>query len=102
MKGSERHKQILEEYEDGLMRLVMEEVAAHEGQRFLDESNEVRESGEFQSSEEETRRFTRRLDAELKKYRAASWRQQVFKGLKTAAVVVLVTAAVFFIAMTTV
>jgi len=102
MNNDEARKKLLGEYEDSLMRLVMHDVAEHEGEIFLDESKALKDSLESRPSVAALERFTRRLDVELKKQRFRDRRPSLFKGLNTIAVALLAVIVVFFTAMTTV
>ena len=77
MNSSQTRKELLEQYEDSLLRLVMHDVAEQDGQIFLDESKALKDSLESRPSPEALERFTRGLDAELKKQRSQIGRAHV-------------------------
>lgn len=93
---------LLEEYEDGLMRLVMHELAEHEGELYLKESKALRDSREAGPSPEALEKFSKRLDAELKKQRAKTRQLYFPKAMNVAVVAMLAVVFVFLTAMTTV
>ena len=102
MSNSLTRKELLEQYEDSLLRLVMHDVAEQEGKLFLDESKALTYSLESRPSPATLDTFTRRLDVELKKQRSRARRPSLFRGLNTIAVAMLAVIVVFFAAMTTV
>jgi len=102
MNNSETREKLMEEYEDSLMRLVMHDLAGHEGERYLEESKTLRESPGAGPSQEALDRFGRRLDTELKRQRAKARRPHLLKAINIVAVAMLAVIFVFFAAMTTV
>lgn len=102
MNNSETRKELLEQYEGSLMRLVMHDVAEQGGQIFLAESKALKDSLESRPSQAALETFSRRLDAELTKQRSRVRRPYLFRGLNTVAVAMLAGIVVFFTAMTTV
>lgn len=102
MNNNETRKELLEQYEDSLLRLVMHDVAEHEGQMFLDESKALKDSQESRLSPAALETFTRRLDDELKKQRSRARRPYLLKAMNGVAVAMLAVIVVFFTAMTTV
>lgn len=101
MSNDDRRKRLEGEYEEALMKLIMDDVAEYEGQLLLDESKRLRESGEFESSPEAVQRFTKRLDAEFAKRRRKGYTKHVVKALRVTAACLLVIIIAFATAMTT-
>ena len=102
MHSDVSRKKLLEEYEDGLMRLVMHELAEHEGELYHKESKALRDSPEAGPSPEALEKFSIRLDTELKKQRAKARQPYLPKTINVAAVAMLAVVLVFLTAMTTV
>jgi hypothetical protein len=80
----------------------MHELAEHEGELYLKESKALRDSREAGPSPEALEKFSKRLDAELKKQRAKTRQLYFPKAMNVAAVAMLAVIIVFFAAMTTV
>jgi len=84
------------------MLLVMHELAEHEGELYLKESNALGDSPEAGPSPGALEKFSKRLDAELKKQRAKTRQLYFPKAMNVAAVAMLAVVFVFLTAMTTV
>ncbi len=83
-------KKLYEEYEDSLFKLVMHDAAEKEGQLFLEEKEKLKNDSEFLPSQEAIQKFSRQLDAHLKKPKAYARRQRILTALNRAAVAMLV------------
>ena len=64
---NEELKKLNEAYEDGLFRLVMNDVAEIEGKTLIEENNQLRINSEDMPSEETIDRFTKLLDSHIQK-----------------------------------
>ncbi len=83
-------KKLYEEYEDSLFRLVMHDVAAKEGQLFLEEAEKLRNDPEFQPSQQEVQKFSRQVNAHFKKTKAYARRIRAWQVLNKAAIAMLI------------
>ncbi|MEN6327568.1 MAG: DUF4367 domain-containing protein [Syntrophomonas sp.] len=83
-------KKLYEEYEDSLFKLVMHDAAEKEGQLFLEDKETLKKSPEFIPSHEAIQKFSRQLDAHLKKPKAYARRQRILTALNRAAVAMLI------------
>lgn len=98
----DRGRQVYEQYEDALFRMVTDELAEQQGlelQSAWQAETSLPDSG---PPPEAMRRFTEQLDAYLAQQQRADRRRQAFRRLHRIAVAVLAILVVFGTAMTTV
>lgn len=87
-------KKLYEEYEDSLFKLVMHDATEKEGQLFLEEKEKLKNNPEFLPSQEAIQKFSKQLDAHLKKPKAYARRQRILKALNRVAVAMLITLVI--------
>ncbi len=83
-------QKLYEEYEDSLFKLVMHDAAEKEGQLFLEEKEKLKNDPEFQPSEVAVQKFSRQLNAHLKKPKAYAGRRRIWQALNKAAIAMLI------------
>lgn len=94
-------KQLYEEYEDSLFKLIMYDVMEKEGKFFQEEKEKLNTAGAL-PSEQSSKRFNRQLDAHFKKTKAYARRQRMLKTLNRTAIAMLAVIVIFFTTVGTV
>ncbi len=95
-------KQLYDEYEHALFRMLVHKAAESEGEELLalrDTLNRLPDSG---PPEESLQRFAQQLDTHLKQEQAGMRRRKLMRGLSRVAAVVLAIGVLFFTAMSSV
>ena len=93
-------KQVQEEYEDSLFRLVMHKAAEQEGKLYLEELEVLRGNPEYAPSSKSEKSFLKLLDHQLKKQKSIGTKQRhhIFlkrAGLLFAAILVTISILMF-------
>jgi hypothetical protein len=83
-------KKLYEAYEDSLLKLVMHDAAEKEGRLFLEEKEKLKNDPEFMPSQEAVQKFSKQLDAQLKKPKAYARRQRIWQALNKVAIALLI------------
>lgn len=65
--NTDRFRKLNEEYEDGLFRLIMDDVAEKEGRLLFEENEQLKSDPENIPSQKDVDRFATLLDSHLKK-----------------------------------
>lgn len=101
MTGSkiDKRQQVYEQYEDALFRMAVHQLAEEEGREWEATRQRLKSLPEYQPSEEALRNFTEKLDAHLRKQRAAAWRRRAMRWLQPLAMGVLALFVIFSAAM---
>lgn len=95
-------KTLYDEYEDGMFRLVMNNVAEKEGKVLFDENEMLKSDPESIPSKEDIKRFSHLLDSHFKKVKRRDNTPRFSKMINRAAVAALVIIIMFSAAMVTV
>lgn len=95
-------KILYDAYEDGMFRLVMNNVAEKEGKMLFDENEMLKSDPESISSQEDIKRFSQLLDSHLKKAKRRHNTPRFSKMINRAAVAALAIIIIFSTAMVTV
>lgn len=95
-------KRLFEEYEDSLFKLVMYDAAEKEGQLFLKEKEKLKNDPEFLPSPTAVQKFSRQLDAYLKKPKTYARKQRIWQALNKAAVAMLIMSVILCTTVVTV
>lgn len=90
-KRSEQiRKKLYEEYEDSLFKLITHEVAAKEGQLFLEEKAKLKNNSEYQFSTAAFHKFSKQLDTHLKKQQVYARKKRILSTINKAAVAMVI------------
>lgn len=100
--GSNEIKILNDTYEDGVFRLVMNNVAEKEGKLLYEENELLKSNPEYMPSQEEIKKFSRLLDSRLKKANQKHRSLRLSKMINKVAVAVLAITILFSTAMVTV
>ena len=87
-------KKLYEEYEDSLFKLIMHDSAEKEGRLLLEEKEKLAKDPAFSPSEAAVQKFSRQLDAQLKKSQAYAGKRRIWQVLNRAAVAMLIMLVV--------
>ncbi len=87
-------KQLYEDFEDSLFKLVMHDASEKQGQLFLEEKEKLKDDPEYCPSQEAVQKFSRQLDARLKKTKAYSSRQHYWPALNRVAIAMFIILAI--------
>ncbi|MBS3873697.1 MAG: DUF4367 domain-containing protein [Firmicutes bacterium] len=91
-----------EEYEDALFKMLLHDVAEHEGKAILQQMQTMGDSPDSKPSELLLKKFGKQLDIELRKLRQAERKQVAIATVRGLAICLLALLTVFFTAMATV
>lgn len=100
--NAERIRELNELYEDGLFRLVMNDVAEKEGEILFEENERLKSDSENLPSQEDIDRFARRLNSHLKKTKKNQRNHSTSRKFTGVAVALLVLVIIFATMMLTV
>ncbi|NLW44808.1 MAG: DUF4367 domain-containing protein [Syntrophomonadaceae bacterium] len=87
-------KKLYEEYEDSLFKLVMHDVAEKEGRLFLEEKEKLKNDPEYLPSQAAVQKFSRQLDAQLRKPRVYAGSLLIWQALNKAAIAMLIVLVI--------
>jgi hypothetical protein len=87
-------KKLYEEYEESLFKLVMHDVAEKEGRLFLEEKDKLKNDPEYLPSQAEVQKFSRQLDAQLRKPKVYARRRRIWQALNKVAIAILIVLVI--------
>ena len=87
-------KKLYEEYEDSLYKLVMHDVAEKEGRLFLEEKEILKNDPEYLPSQVEVQKFSRQLDAQLRKPKVYARKRRIWQSLNKVAIAILIVLVI--------
>ena len=95
-------KKLNEEYEDGLFRLIMNDVAEKEGKRLFEENEQLKKDPANLPSSEDVKRFGKLLDSNTKSIKKYHVNCHVSKTFRKIAVAMITIIVIFHVLMVTV
>ncbi len=87
-------KKLYEEYEESLFKLVMHDVAEKEGRLFLEEKEILKNDPEYLPSQAEVQKFSRQLDAQLRKPKVYARKRRIWQTLNKVAIAMLIVLVI--------
>ena len=91
-----------DEYEDALFKMLLHDVAEHQGKALLEEQQAIVDTPDSKPSELALKRFSKQLDTELRKQRKVARKQVALAAVRAMAICLVAVLTVFLTAMTTV
>lgn len=87
-------KKLYEEYEESLFKLVMHDVAEKEGRLFLEEKEKLKNDLEYLPSQAAVQKFSRQLDAQLRKPKVYARKRHIWQALNKVAIAMLIVLVI--------
>lgn len=87
-------KNLYEEYEDSLFKLVMHDAAEKEGRLFLEEKEKLKKDPKSLPSRAAVQKFSQQLDEQLKKTKTYARRRRIWQALNKAAIAMLIVLVI--------